>query len=125
MLDASTTLLRGSGYVAFDGELPEQPLHSALASTYAHVTAPLRRLVDRYAGEICLALCAGTPVPDWVLGAARPSCRRRCASRRRRANQYERDVLDLVEAAVLRDHVGRAVRRRWSSQVNEKDPATG
>ena len=59
MIVACTRLLRGSGYVGFNGETPEQPEHAALASEYAHVTAPLRRLVDRYAGEVCVALCAG------------------------------------------------------------------
>jgi exoribonuclease R len=105
MLNACTALLRGSGYTAFDGQLPEQPLHAALASTYAHVTAPLRRLVDRYAGEICLALCAGTPVPSWVLERleALPATMRDST---RRANQYERAVLDLVEAEVLQGRVG-------------------
>src|SRR3954449_8419101 len=67
MVVACTRLLRGSGYVGFDGEVPVDPQHSALASEYAHVTAPLRRLGDRYAGEICVALCAGTEVPSWVL----------------------------------------------------------
>ena len=44
---------------------------------YAHATAPLRRLVDRYVGEVCLALCAGVDVAG--LGARRrcPRCRRR------------------------------------------------
>jgi exoribonuclease R len=123
MLNESTSLLRGSGYVAFDEELPEQPLHSALASTYTHVTAPLRRLVDRYAGEICLALCAGTPVPDWVLARLErlPETMREST---RRANQYERGMLDLVEAAVLRDHVGRTF-PAIVVQVSEKNPATG
>ena len=69
MVVACTRLLRGAGYVTFNGELPEQAQHSALASEYAHVTAPLRRLVDRYAGEICVALCAGTDVPAWVVSA--------------------------------------------------------
>ncbi len=105
MLNASTSLLRGSGYVSFTGTLPEQPMHAALASAYSHVTAPLRRLVDRYAGEVCLALCAGHPVPEWVtarLGDL-PATMREST---RRANQYERAVLDLVEAEVLRDRVG-------------------
>jgi exoribonuclease R len=69
MITACARLLRGSGYVAFDGEMPADPVHAALASEYAHVTAPLRRLGDRYAGEICVALCAGTDVPSWVLAA--------------------------------------------------------
>ena len=51
---------------AFEGGVPEHIEHAALASEYAHTTAPLRRLVDRYAGEIAVALCADTPVPDWV-----------------------------------------------------------
>ena len=105
MVVACTRLLRGSGYVGFDGEVPENPLHSALASEYAHVTAPLRRLGDRYAGEICLALCAGTEVPAWVLDRLHelPETMRESA---RLANRYEGAVLDLVEAGVLRDRVG-------------------
>ena len=71
MITACTRLLRGSGYVGFDGEVPADPIHAALASEYAHVTAPLRRLGDRYAGEICVALCAGTEVPAWVLATLR------------------------------------------------------
>ncbi len=81
MVVACTRLLRGSGYVGFNGDLPEQPQHSALASEYAHVTAPLRRLVDRYALEICVALCAGEEVPGLGAGQARASCPTRCASR--------------------------------------------
>ncbi|MFC7496052.1 MULTISPECIES: RNB domain-containing ribonuclease [unclassified Nocardioides] len=105
MVDASARLLRGSGYVAFDGETPAQPLHSALAEEYAHVTAPLRRLGDRYAGEVCLALCAGTEVPDWVR-AALPALPKTLQSSGSRSRAYERAMLDLVEAGVLADRVG-------------------
>ncbi len=123
VLTASTSLLRGSGYVSFDGALPEQPMHSALASTYSHVTAPLRRLVDRYTGEVCVALSAGAAVPEWVRERLDelPETMRASA---RRANQYERGVLDLVEAVVLEDHVGREF-RAMVVQVSEKDPAVG
>ncbi|WP_374455517.1 RNB domain-containing ribonuclease [Nocardioides sp.] len=105
MIVACTRLLRGAGYVTFNGELPEQAQHSALASEYAHVTAPLRRLADRYAGEICVALCAGTEVPDWVLTAMHelPDT---MTSSGRRANQYENAVVDLCEAELLHDRVG-------------------
>ena len=105
MVNASTRLLRGSGYVAFDGETPAQPLHSALGEQYAHVTAPLRRLGDRYAGEVCLALCAGTDVPDWVR-AALPGLPKTLQASGSRSRAYERAVLDLVEAGVLADRVG-------------------
>lgn len=105
MLTACTSLLRGAGYVAFDGSVPAQPRHSALAGEYAHVTAPLRRLVDRHAGEVCVALCAKQPVPAWVL-AALPSLPLTMQVSDRRANQYERAVVDLVEATVMAPHVG-------------------
>ena len=101
MVNACTRLLRGSGYVAFDGETPADPQHAALASEYAHVTAPLRRLGDRYPGEVCLALCAGTEVPDWVR-AALPGLPKTLQASASRANTYEGAVLDLVEAGVLR-----------------------
>ncbi|GAA1976430.1 RNB domain-containing ribonuclease [Nocardioides panacihumi] len=105
MVVACTRLLRGSGYAAFDGALPAQTEHSALASEYAHVTAPLRRLVDRYAGEVCVALCADQPVPEWVRTAlpALPDTMRESG---RRAGAYEGAILDLVEAGVLAPHVG-------------------
>ncbi|WP_193613104.1 RNB domain-containing ribonuclease [Nocardioides lijunqiniae] len=105
MVVASARLLRGSGYVAFDGEVPAEPLHSALASEYAHVTAPLRRLADRYTGEVCVALCAGEPVPDWVL-AALPGLPKTMQQSSQRAKGYERAVLDLVEAGLLAARVG-------------------
>ena len=105
MVVACTRLLRGSGYVGFDGELPDQAQHSALASEYAHVTAPLRRLVDRYALEICVALCAGEEVPRWVLEKL-PGLPDTMRESSRRARQYENAVLDLVEATMLAPRVG-------------------
>jgi exoribonuclease R len=107
MMVACTSVLRGAGYAAFDGALPAQPLHSALASTYTHATAPLRRLVDRYTGELCLALCAGTAPPRWVLDAL-PGLPRTMAVSSQRAGRYERAVIDLAEALVLAPHVGEA-----------------
>ena len=105
MMVSCTAVLRGAGYAAFDGELPAQPLHSALASTYAHVTAPLRRLVDRYTGEVCVALCAGQPVPEWVLQAL-PGLPATMADADRRAGRFERSVIDLAEALMLASRVG-------------------
>lgn len=105
MLVACTRLLRGAGYVGFDGEVPADPQHAALASEYAHVTAPLRRLGDRYAGEICVALCADAEVPGWVLEAL-PGLPRTLQESARRSRQYENGVLDLVEAGLLGPRVG-------------------
>jgi exoribonuclease R len=105
MTVAATSLLRGAGYAAFDGELPEQPEHAALASEYAHVTAPLRRLVDRYGLETCAALCAGVDVPDWVR-AALPALPETMQGSDRRAHAYENAVVDLVESAILQGRTG-------------------
>ncbi|TWG94213.1 VacB/RNase II family 3'-5' exoribonuclease [Nocardioides sp. J9] len=123
MVVACTRLLRGSGYAAFDGDLPEQTLHSAIAAEYAHVTAPLRRLGDRYAGEVCLALCAGEPVPDWVREAL-PALPKELQDSARRAGAYERAVLDLLEAAVLADRVGEDFDGVVTS-VREDEPEVG
>ena len=105
MLTASTTVLRGAGYVAFNGSLPAQSTHSALAAHYTHATAPLRRLVDRYTGEVCLALCANQPVPDWALTAL-PGLPATMQASGHRARQYEKAVLDLAESAMLARRVG-------------------
>jgi exoribonuclease R len=105
MIDACASLLRGAGYVAFEGALPEQPEHAGLASEYAHVTAPLRRLGDRYAGEICVALCAGEPVPEWVR-AKLNDLPKQMSDADRKAHQFDRAVLDLVEAGVLAPRIG-------------------
>jgi exoribonuclease R len=105
MLNACTMLFRGAGYLAFDGEVPADAEHSALATDYAHCTAPLRRLVDRYVGEVCLALCAGTPVPGWVREAL-PALPQEMATADRRAKKYERAIIDLVEVVLLAPRVG-------------------
>jgi len=123
MITACARLLRGSGYVAFDGEMPADPVHAALASEYAHVTAPLRRLGDRYAGEICVALCAGTDVPSWVL-AALPVIPDVMKDAGRRAAQYEAMVLDLVEAGILHQRVGETF-EGVVTDVDQKDDTRG
>jgi exoribonuclease R len=123
MVIACTQLLRGSGYVGFDGAVPAQPEHSALASEYAHVTAPLRRLVDRYALEICVSLCAETEVPSWVIEKLRELPRTMQESGRK-ASMYEGSILALVEAAVLHKHVG----QRFAGvvvQLDDKDETKG
>lgn len=101
----ATTLFRGSGYTVLRGEIPEQTIHAAVAKEYAHVTAPLRRLVDRFGLIICAALEAGEPVPQWVTDTL-PMLPDIMSEANRRSNAVERDSADAVEAAVLRDQVG-------------------
>lgn len=123
MTVACTRLLRGSGYTSFDGELPEQRLQSAVAAEYAHVTAPLRRLGDRYVGEVCLALSAGRPVPDWARSAL-PELPKLLEDSGHRARAYERAVADLVEAGILAGRVGQSFDGTVTS-ADEKNPTHG
>jgi exoribonuclease R len=94
-----------AGYTAFDGERPAGARHFAVAAEYAHATAPLRRLQDRYVAECCLAACAGTAVPDWVR-AALPDLPAAMTAGAQRAGRVERGVVDLVEAAILEGREG-------------------
>ncbi|GAA1020565.1 ribonuclease R [Acrocarpospora pleiomorpha] len=104
-LHESTVLLRGAAYVSFNGEPPRLAEHAAIAGPYAHVTAPLRRLVDRYATEVCLAVAAGEPVPERVEEAlvVLPDQMRAAG---RRTGGADRACVDLVEAFVLHERVG-------------------
>ena len=105
-LQEAAVLFRAASYVAFDGGPPPDPMHAALAARYAHCTAPLRRLVDRYANEVCLALCAGVDVPAWARDAL-PALPIEMALGAERGHRLERTVVDAVEAAVLAPLVGR------------------
>ena len=105
LLSESTVVLRGSGYRAFDDEVPTQAAHAGVGAEYAHTTAPLRRLVDRYVGEVCLAASAGAKVPDWAHEAL-PALPETMELSNRRAQQYEAGIVSAVEAAVLEKHLG-------------------
>jgi VacB/RNase II family 3'-5' exoribonuclease len=128
LLRLAAVLFRGAGYVAFDGTLPELTTHSAVASAYAHATAPLRRLADRYVSECCLAICAGTPVPEWVRQAL-PALPEEMQNADRRAHEVDRAVVDLVEALLLEHRIGDVFcgtvveARDKGGEVQLKDPA--
>jgi exoribonuclease R len=104
-VDEAAELMRGAGYTPFSGELPADPLHSAVAAAYAHVTAPLRRLADRYVTEVCLALYEGREVPEWAAQAL-PKLPEVMSASDRVAGTAERSAVDLVEATVLSGREG-------------------
>jgi exoribonuclease R len=83
------------------------PWHAAVAATYTHATAPLRRLADRYVIEAALAVANGRPVPDHVQAAfARlPEVMERSENR---ADRVANAVIALAEAVWLSDRVGDA-----------------
>jgi exoribonuclease R len=104
-LEEAVTLLRGAAYTPFDGALPGQAGHAGVGAPYSHVTAPLRRLVDRFGIEICLALSVGAePAPE--LRAALPGLPALMAASDRRTREVERAVVDATEAWLLRGRVG-------------------
>ncbi|MCX5343918.1 RNB domain-containing ribonuclease [Streptomyces atratus] len=123
-LQECTTLLRGAGYTVFEhGELPTPAVHAAVADLYTHCTAPLRRLVDRYAAELCLAAVAEQDPPEWVLTAL-PRLPKEMADGTGRANTVERECVDVVEAALLKDRIGE-VFDAYVVDVKEQEPTTG
>lgn len=105
-----------------------RPWHAAVAATYAHATAPLRRLQDRYVIEAALAVANGRPIPDEIAGAF-DSLPKAMARGEQRANRAERQALDLAEAVVLAGREGQVLpavvldEGDWGVEFQIADPA--
>lgn len=98
-------LMRGAGYVAFRECPAELPQHSAIALPYAHCTAPLRRLADRYVLDLLLRMERQEEPEEAEIATLErlPSVMEEAG---RRSGQLERRVLDIAEAWELRGRVG-------------------
>ncbi len=94
---------QGASYQPFQPGI--LPWHAAVAATYAHATAPLRRLADRYVIRATLAVANGQPVPEIVSDAfARlPEVMARADAI---GGQIDRAVIDLAEAVMLQGREG-------------------
>ncbi|MFF7259030.1 RNB domain-containing ribonuclease [Streptomyces sp. NPDC008159] len=103
--EATSTMLKAEYTVFRDNQKPAHTTHAAIAAPYTHCTAPLRRLVDRYTGELCVAACAGKAPPNWVLDALHCIP---CDMARGKSGLADRQTVDLAEAAVLMHRVGEA-----------------
>ncbi|MFI1104339.1 RNB domain-containing ribonuclease [Streptomyces melanogenes] len=101
--EATGTMLRSEYTVFRDNQKPAYTMHAAIAAPYTHCTAPLRRLVDRYTGELCVAACSDQAPPNWVLDAL--YCIP-CDTARGKSGLAERQTVDLAEAAVLMHREG-------------------
>ncbi|MGV8882350.1 MAG: RNB domain-containing ribonuclease [Rhodoglobus sp.] len=118
-IHAAASLFRGAGYTAFDGELPEKTIQAAVAAPYAHTTAPLRRLVDRFVLVTCDCLVNGRPVPEWVREAL-PTLPKLMSKSDGVASHLEHASVDAIEAALLSGRVGET----FDAIVISSKPAT-
>lgn len=103
---------RGASYAPF--KPGDVPWHAAVAATYCHMTAPLRRLADRYVIRAALAVANGQAVPEAAAQAFErlPAVMDKAEAR---GGQIERAVIDLAETAVLANRVG----ERFAAQVTD------
>ncbi len=97
---------RSGGHARYEAFTPgHAPWHEAVAAAYAHATAPLRRLADRYVVMAALAVANNEPVPPAgaeafsrlpaVMGDADAL-----------GSQIDRAVVDLAEAVMMADRIG-------------------
>ncbi len=108
VLEAAASLFRGAGYVTFDGAAPADATQAAIGAPYAHATAPLRRLVDRWSLAICLAISRGQEAPSWAresLGVL-PDLMQQSGQR---ASRLDSETINRVEAALLTPLVGTVI----------------
>ena len=97
LIEEARDAMGHAGYRYFEGALPADAVHAGIAAHYAHTTAPLRRLADRYV----LELVAGggdrealQKLPEVMAEAGGRSAR------------VEAAVVDDMEARLLEHRVG-------------------
>jgi exoribonuclease R len=105
VVDAAAGLFRGAGYVAFDGTPPAYPMQSAIGAPYAHTTAPLRRLVDRWSLVVCEAIANERPVPAWARTSL-PELPKIMGRSDALAGRLDAATVDRVEAALMTGREG-------------------
>lgn len=106
ILQAARRLFRGAGYtLVTPATRVEDVEQAAIGAPYAHVTAPLRRLVDRFGLAICEAVANGRAAPAWAVEGLEglPGIMQSSSAL---AGRLERESVDAVEIAVLEDRVG-------------------
>ena len=108
LIEEARDAMGHAGYAFFEGTPPEGSEHAGIAARYAHTTAPLRRLADRYV----LDLVAGGG--DREALAKLPEVMSEAGSR---AARVERAIVDDVETRVLEHRVG----ERFTAVALEND----
>lgn len=105
MLHQAAKVTGGARYVTFENEAPENVLHSAIAAHYAHVTAPLRRLADRYVLDLLLELAAGK-APSQATMETLYQLPLVMSQADRVSRQLESAIVDFAEARLLQGREG-------------------
>lgn len=106
ILQAARRLFRGAGYdVLHDGSDASKLEQAAIGAPYAHATAPLRRLVDRYVLVHCEAIANGGEIPQWAADGLE-GLEEIMQSSGQLASKLERESIDVVEIAVLQPRIG-------------------
>ena len=92
-----------ASYATYDSE--KKPWHAAIAASYVHATAPMRRLADRYVLDLAYLLANGQSVPTVLTEKIRelPVVMARGEGR---ASNVDRAVIDLLEAVSLQHRIG-------------------
>lgn len=95
----------GAFYRAFEGCPGEELRHSAIAGPYAHVTAPLRRLADRYTLDLVVELAAGRKPSAGTMERLQ-ALEGVMEAADRRARSLEAAIVDTAEAVLLVERDG-------------------
>jgi VacB/RNase II family 3'-5' exoribonuclease len=105
LLHQAARVTGGARYVAFEGEPPPHSMHSAIAAPYAHTTAPLRRLADRYVLDLLIAFSKeNMPTPEFHATLFRlPQV---MAESDNLARRLESAIVDYAEAWLMQDRIG-------------------
>ncbi|MEO6726411.1 MAG: RNB domain-containing ribonuclease [Blastocatellia bacterium] len=105
MLHQAARVNGGARYLAFNGELPPHAEHAAIGAFYAHTTAPLRRLADRYVLDLLLVLSTGEK-PEEDLLRTLADLPQVMARADHQSKQLESALVDYFEARMMEGRIG-------------------
>lgn len=105
VLQQAAKINGGARYVAFEGAMPKHAIHAAIAAPYAHVTAPLRRLADRYVLDLLVDLAEGKE-PSEELIERLYKLPQIMSEADHLSHQLESAIVDFAEARLMQDRIG-------------------
>lgn len=127
IMHRAASLFRGADYDVINGQAEADLEQAAIAAPYAHTTAPLRRLVDRFVLLCCDLQANNHPIPEELNEALEqlPGLMRESSIA---ANRVSNAAIDLIEAYVLQHRIGEkfeAIVLREATGTHNGDPEQG